>query len=261
MQDFCKHLAICGRIPQKGGKTTIGPKYQRLPNLVSSIALQTRINFPHIVTATTARLQLPPLPIIRFPARKEDVAGISALLFGISLSCRRHFEEVFSALVIGCVGSTMQSRGARATGPARQGGIDDEDLTKILLGILLSVASYAVFSLIDPKLESIEDFMNAATFYRERIDWVLNHATERNMLIIQSIGTCVALLWLLGRAWNVLWKPVNDLISILGVEVPDAPEVSLAGIKHNAITLHWSRPGPHKPVVKYLIQVNGVNGT
>lgn len=153
----------------------------------------------------------------------------------------------------------MQSRGARATGPARQGGIDDEDLTKILLGILLSVASYAVFSLIDPKLESIEDFMNAATFYRERIDWVLNHATERNMLIIQSIGTCVALLWLLGRAWNVLWKPVNDLISILGVEVPDAPEVSLAGIKHNAITLHWSRPGPHKPVVKYLIQVNGVN--
>lgn len=83
------------------------------------------------------------------------------------------------------------------------------------------------------------------------------------MVSISADGACVGVLTvlrLLGRAWNVLWKPVNDLISILGVEVPDSPEVSLAGIKHNAITLHWSRPGPQKPVVKYLIQVNGVNG-
>lgn len=51
-----------------------------------------------------------------------------------------------------------------------------------------------------------------------------------------------------------------ELISILGVEVPDAPAVSLAGIKADAVTLHWTRPGANKPVVKYLIQVNGVNG-
>lgn len=44
------------------------------------------------------------------------------------------------------------------------------------------------------------------------------------------------------------------------MDVPDAPEVSLAGIKADAVTLHWSRPTAHKPVVKYLIQVNGVNG-
>lgn len=65
---------------------------------------------------------------------------------------------------------------------------------------------------------------------------------------------------LLHRAWQTLWKPVPELISILGVEVPDAPEVSLAGIKADAITLNWTRPGPLKPVNKYLIQVNGVNG-
>lgn len=64
---------------------------------------------------------------------------------------------------------------------------------------------------------------------------------------------------LLHRAWLTLWKPVPELISILGVEVPDPPAVSLAGIKADAVTLHWTRPGPHKPVVKYLIQVNGVN--
>lgn len=57
-----------------------------------------------------------------------------------------------------------------------------------------------------------------------------------------------------------MWKPVPELISILGVEVPEAPEVSLAGIKADAITLHWTRPGMNKPVLKYLIQVNGVNG-
>jgi hypothetical protein len=53
---------------------------------------------------------------------------------------------------------------------------------------------------------------------------------------------------------------VPELMGILGVEVPDPPQVSLAGIKADAITLHWTRPGPSKPVVKYLIQVNGVNG-
>jgi hypothetical protein len=53
---------------------------------------------------------------------------------------------------------------------------------------------------------------------------------------------------------------VPELISILGVEVPEPPEVSLAGIKSDAVTLHWTRPGLNKPVLKYLIQVNGVNG-
>ncbi|KAH8813242.1 hypothetical protein F5884DRAFT_751531 [Xylogone sp. PMI_703] len=79
------------------------------------------------------------------------------------------------------------------------------------------------------------------------------------MFLVQSAVTCCALFWLLHRAWLTLWKPVPDLISILGVEVPDPPEVSLAGIKADAVTLHWTRPGVNKPVVKYLIQVNGVN--
>ena len=42
--------------------------------------------------------------------------------------------------------------------------------------------------------------------------------------------------------------------------MPDAPEASLAGIKADAVTLHWTRPSTNKPVSKYLIQVNGVNG-
>lgn len=65
---------------------------------------------------------------------------------------------------------------------------------------------------------------------------------------------------LLHRAWQTLWKPTTDLISILGVDVPEAPDVSLAGIKNDAATLNWTRPSHNRPVQKFLIQVNGVNG-
>jgi hypothetical protein len=72
--------------------------------------------------------------------------------------------------------------------------------------------------------------------------------------------TRVLILRLLNRAWQTLWKPVPDLISILGVDVPEPPDVSLAGIRADAATLNWTRPPHNRPVQKFLIQVNGVNG-
>ncbi|KAI0446488.1 hypothetical protein F4803DRAFT_17368 [Xylaria telfairii] len=80
---------------------------------------------------------------------------------------------------------------------------------------------------------------------------ILYHA---NMLL-----TGFAFLWLAHRAVQTLRKSVNDLIGILGVEVPDAPDVSLAGIRTDAATLNWTRPLPTRPVAKFTIQVNGVN--
>lgn len=53
---------------------------------------------------------------------------------------------------------------------------------------------------------------------------------------------------------------MHDLIDILKVDVPDAPDVSLAGICSDSATLEWSRPSNTRPVQKYVIQVNGVNG-
>lgn len=101
--------------------------------------------------------------------------------------------------------------------------------------------------------------MNAVTFYSELFESALNNASEYNMFVIQSVATCSALIWLLFRAWQTLWKPVPELISILGVEVPDPPEVTLAGITSDSVTLHWSRLDAQKPASKYLIQVNGLN--
>jgi hypothetical protein len=57
-----------------------------------------------------------------------------------------------------------------------------------------------------------------------------------------------------------LWKPVPELINILGVDVPDPPDVSLTGIRNDAATVNWSRPLSNRPVQKFLIQVNGVVG-
>ncbi|KAL7620492.1 hypothetical protein AAE478_009487 [Parahypoxylon ruwenzoriense] len=80
---------------------------------------------------------------------------------------------------------------------------------------------------------------------------ILYHA---NMLV-----TGLAIVWLAHRAVQTLRKSVNELIGVLGVEVPDAPEVSLAGIRADAATLNWTRPLPTRPVAKFTIQVNGVN--
>lgn len=73
------------------------------------------------------------------------------------------------------------------------------------------------------------------------------------------IFTGAAVLWLLRRATQTLWKPVPELIGILGLEVPDSPDVSLTGIAADKATLTWTRAQPSRPVQKFLIQVNGVN--
>lgn len=62
------------------------------------------------------------------------------------------------------------------------------------------------------------------------------------------------------RAVQTLRKSVTELIGVLGIEVPDPPDVSLAGIRADAATLNWTRPLPARPVAKFTIQVNGVNG-
>lgn len=72
--------------------------------------------------------------------------------------------------------------------------------------------------------------------------------------------TGAAVVWLLRRALQTLWKPVPELISILGVDVPDPPDVSLAGIRADAATVNWTRPPANRSVQKFLIQVNGVVG-
>ena len=56
-------------------------------------------------------------------------------------------------------------------------------------------------------------------------------------------------------------KPTKELIEILGIDIPETPDVCLAGIRSDAATLTWSKPTSGRGVQRYLIQVNGVQGT
>lgn len=61
------------------------------------------------------------------------------------------------------------------------------------------------------------------------------------------------------RAYRVLSKPVEELVNLLGLEVPVAPLVSLAGIKADGVLLHWKPPDQRASVVKYVIRINGID--
>ncbi|KAH8905999.1 hypothetical protein BR93DRAFT_928588 [Coniochaeta sp. PMI_546] len=99
----------------------------------------------------------------------------------------------------------------------------------------------------------------SASVYTSLVNGV--SSSRLDLVIVKNakmLLTGAAAIWLMRRAWQTLWKPVPELISILGVDVPDRPDVSLAGIRADAATLNWSRPSPNRPVQRFLIQVNGV---
>lgn len=68
-----------------------------------------------------------------------------------------------------------------------------------------------------------------------------------------------ALFWVAFRAYQVLSQPVEKLVQVLGLEVPVAPLVSLAGIKADGVLLHWKPPDQRTSILKYVIRVNGID--
>lgn len=52
----------------------------------------------------------------------------------------------------------------------------------------------------------------------------------------------------------------DDLIKLLGLDVPAAPAVSLVAIKADGAVLHWDLSEPRSAVQAYQIKVNGVLG-
>ncbi|KAJ4982548.1 fibronectin type iii domain protein [Stagonosporopsis vannaccii] len=87
---------------------------------------------------------------------------------------------------------------------------------------------------------------------------------DMETLLFSSSGwlrtACVvlALFWVAFRAYQVLSQPVDKLVHVLGLEVPVAPLVSLAGIKADGVLLHWKSP-ERAAVVKYVVRVNGID--
>ncbi|KAF2454554.1 hypothetical protein BDY21DRAFT_98221 [Lineolata rhizophorae] len=77
---------------------------------------------------------------------------------------------------------------------------------------------------------------------------------------LPALSVCGAVLWLFYRAYQVLAKPVDELVNLLGLEMPPAPVVSLAAVKANGVVLHWKPPGLRGSVAKYQVRLNGHMG-
>lgn len=62
------------------------------------------------------------------------------------------------------------------------------------------------------------------------------------------------------RATRVLNKPLDELSSLLGFDIPSAPLIDLADIKADGAIVHWSHPEKlkQKSSLKYAIHLNGV---
>jgi len=56
----------------------------------------------------------------------------------------------------------------------------------------------------------------------------------------------------------VLNKPLDELVGLLGFEIPSGPNVDLAGVKADGLVLHWKPTDERKTTNRYDIQVNGV---
>ncbi|KAL9087772.1 MAG: hypothetical protein Q9159_003455 [Coniocarpon cinnabarinum] len=70
-----------------------------------------------------------------------------------------------------------------------------------------------------------------------------------------SIAAC-SLLWLVFRLHRVLCQPIDDLIAILGIEVPSPPFVSLLGICEDTVSVRWHASEKFSST-KYSVCVNG----
>lgn len=75
----------------------------------------------------------------------------------------------------------------------------------------------------------------------------------------KSVLVCLAAAWLTWRIYRVTVKPVDELVSLLGLEVPAPPSISLAGIKADGVTLHWKPPDHTTSVTKYQLHINGIS--
>ncbi|OAA61568.1 Fibronectin type III domain protein [Cordyceps fumosorosea ARSEF 2679] len=111
----------------------------------------------------------------------------------------------------------------------------------------------ATFIVFDPREWMLQSYLEAHEFL---LHVPINNYVER---YLHTAVTIISGLWLVRRTCQTLLKPVSELVMILGVDIPEPPNVCLAGIRSDAVTITWDRPPTNKPVHKYNIQVNGVH--
>lgn len=78
--------------------------------------------------------------------------------------------------------------------------------------------------------------------------------------VLQDATFFCALGWILYRIWQIYQKPVDELVDLLGLDIPPFPDVSLAGITSDSVLLYWKPAEIQSTSLKNAIQVNGIKG-
>ncbi|KAL9612922.1 MAG: hypothetical protein Q9167_002505 [Letrouitia subvulpina] len=76
--------------------------------------------------------------------------------------------------------------------------------------------------------------------------------------LLQDATFICSLAWIFYRIWQIYQKPVDELVDLLGLDIPPVPEVSLAGITSDSVLLYWKPSEQYSTSLKYAIQVNGI---
>ncbi|KAI9665336.1 MAG: hypothetical protein M1831_001773 [Alyxoria varia] len=68
----------------------------------------------------------------------------------------------------------------------------------------------------------------------------------------------IASTWISLRLYRVISRPVDDLVKLLGLEVPHAPDVSLLSIASHGVSLSWEPLEARVGIEKYVFRINGI---
>ncbi|KAL8731926.1 MAG: hypothetical protein Q9166_003058 [cf. Caloplaca sp. 2 TL-2023] len=97
--------------------------------------------------------------------------------------------------------------------------------------------------------------------------WIPDHslAIDSSLIstlpVLQDATFFCSLGWILYRIWQIYQKPVDELVELLGLDIPPVPDVSLGGISSDSVLLYWKPVENHSTSLKNTIQVNGIKGT
>ncbi|PNS19474.1 hypothetical protein CAC42_7318 [Sphaceloma murrayae] len=64
--------------------------------------------------------------------------------------------------------------------------------------------------------------------------------------------------WLIYRVARVAFKPLDELVTHLGFDVPQGPRIDLAAVRADGVTLHWKPADDRKTSTRYEVQINGM---
>ena len=97
--------------------------------------------------------------------------------------------------------------------------------------------------------------------------WIPDHSLTINSLsllstlpVLQDATFVCSLAWILYRIWQIYQKPVDELVELLGLDIPPVPDVSLGGISSDSVLLYWKPVDNQSASLKHAIQVNGIKG-